>query len=150
MYDTICKIKGPLLYMYCLRFEIILNSYLLRQKCRQCDRTLLRGGLRLPSNSTLNMIRRQHLYAMKHKGSFYRCFKFQSRERDINQLSVIFDSPSNIEKFSKILVFSAPYKELWPLFSQNNINILINFLLKSSRANIILILVHFCQASLSQ
>ena len=91
LFDKIGKIKGPLLYICCFRFEIILNSSLLRQKCRQRERTLLRGGLRLPSNSTLKMIRRQHLYAIKHKGSFYRCFKFQSRERDINQLSVIFD-----------------------------------------------------------
>ena len=70
LFNTIGKIKGSLLYMYCFRFEIILNSSLLRLKCRQRERTLLRGGLRLPSNSTLNMIRRQHLYAIKHKGSF--------------------------------------------------------------------------------
>ena len=91
LFDTIGKIKGPLLYIYCFRFEIILNSSVLRQKCCQRERTSLRGGLRLPSNSALKMIRRQHLYAIKHKRSFYRCFKFQSRERDINQLSVIFD-----------------------------------------------------------
>ena len=91
LFDTIDKMKGPLLYIYCFRFEIILNSSLLRQKCRQRERTSLRGGPRLPSNSTLKMIRCQHLYAIKHKGSFYRCFKYQSRERDINQLSVIFD-----------------------------------------------------------
>ena len=70
LFNTIGKIKGSLLYMYCFRFEIILNSSLLRLKCRQRERTLLRGGLRLPSNSTSNMIRRQHLYAIKHKGSF--------------------------------------------------------------------------------
>ena len=93
LFDTIGKIKGPLLYIYCFRFEIILNSSLLRQKCNQRERTSLRGGLRLPNNSTLKMIRRQHLYAIKHKGPFYRCFKFQSRERDINQLSVILINP---------------------------------------------------------
>ena len=93
LFDTIGKIKCPLLYIYCFRFEIILNSSLLRQKCRQRERTWLRCGLQLPSNSTLKMIKRQHLYAIKHKGSFYRCFKFQSRERYINQLSVIFDYP---------------------------------------------------------
>ena len=91
LFDTIGKIKGPLLYMYCFRFEIILYSSLLRQKCRQRERTSLRGGLRLPCNSTLKMIRLKHLYSIKHKGSSYRCFKFKSRERDINQLSVIFD-----------------------------------------------------------
>ena len=74
LFDTNDKIKGPLLYMYCFRFEIILNSSLLRQKCRQRERTSLRGGLRLPSNSTLKIIRRQHLHAIKHKGSYYKCF----------------------------------------------------------------------------
>ena len=43
-------------------FEIILNQWLLPQKCHQEDRTSLRDGHWLPSNSTLKMIRRQHLY----------------------------------------------------------------------------------------
>ena len=77
LFDTIGEIKGPLLY--CFRFEMILNSWLLSQKCRQRERTSLRDGLRLPSNSLLKIIRRQLIYAMKPEGSFYRCIKFQSK-----------------------------------------------------------------------
>ena len=75
MFDTLEEIKGSLLY--CFRFEMILNSWLLSQKCRQCERTSLRDGLWLPSNSTLKMKRRHHLYIIKPKGSFYMCIKFQ-------------------------------------------------------------------------
>ena len=57
LFDKIGEIKGPLLY--CFTFEIILNSWLLSQKCCQRERTSLRHGLRLPSNSALNLIRRQ-------------------------------------------------------------------------------------------
>ena len=93
LFDTIGEIKGPLLY--CFRFEMILNSWLLSQKCRQRERTSLRDGLRLPSNSASKMIRRQHLYVTKPEGSFYMCIKFQpkllTQLKDINQLSVIFD-----------------------------------------------------------
>ena len=66
LFDTIGEIKGPLLY--CFRFEMILNSWLLSQKCRQRQRTSLRDGLRLPSSSTLKIMRRQLLYAMKPEG----------------------------------------------------------------------------------
>ena len=75
--DTIDEIKGPLLY--CLRFEMILNSWLLSQKRRQRERTSLRDGLRLPSNSILKIIIRQLLYAMKPEGSFYMYIKFKSK-----------------------------------------------------------------------
>ena len=75
LFDTIGEIKGPLLY--CFRFEMILNSWLLSQKCRQRERTSLRVGLRLPSNSALKLIRRQLLYVMKPEGSFYMCINFQ-------------------------------------------------------------------------
>ena len=51
LFDTIGEIKGLLLYYF--RFEMILNSWLLSQKCRQRERTSLRDGLRLPSNSAL-------------------------------------------------------------------------------------------------
>ena len=77
LFDTIGVIKGPLLY--CFRFEKILNSCLLSQKCRQRERTSLRDGLPLPSNSTLKIIRRQLLYAMEPEGSFHVCIKFQSK-----------------------------------------------------------------------
>ena len=77
LFDTIGEIKGPLLY--CFRFEMILNSWLHKQKFRQRERTSLRDGLRLPSNSTLMIIRRQLLYAIKPKGLFYMCIKFQSK-----------------------------------------------------------------------
>ena len=77
LFDTIDEMKGPL--FYCFRFEMILNSWLLSQKRRQRERTSLRDGLRLPSNSTLTILRRQHLYAMKPEGSFYMCIKFQSK-----------------------------------------------------------------------
>ena len=77
LFDTIGEIKGPLLY--CIRFEMILNSWLLSQKCRQRERTSRRDGLQLPSNSTLKIIRRQLLYAMKPEGSLYMCIKFQSK-----------------------------------------------------------------------
>ena len=73
--DTIGEIKGQLLYSF--RFEMILNSWLLSQKCRQRELTSLRDGLRLPSNSTLKIIRRQLLYAMNPEVSFYMCIKFQ-------------------------------------------------------------------------
>ena len=68
LFDTIGEIKGPLLY--CFRFEMILNSLLLSLKCRQRERTSLRDGLRLPSNSAFKMIRGQLLYVMKAEGSF--------------------------------------------------------------------------------
>ena len=77
LFDTIGEIKGPL--SYCFRFEKILNSWPLSQKCRQRERTLLRDGLWLPCNSTLKMIRRKLLYAMKPEGSFYMCIKFKSK-----------------------------------------------------------------------
>ena len=77
LFDTIGEIIGPLLY--CFRIEIILNSWLFSQKYRQRERTSLRNGLLLPSNSTLKIIRRQLLYAMKHEGSLYMCMKFQSK-----------------------------------------------------------------------
>ena len=54
LFDTIGEIKGPLLYNF--RFEIILNSWLFSQNCRQRERTSLRDGLRLPSNSTLKIL----------------------------------------------------------------------------------------------
>ena len=75
LFDTIGEIKGPLLY--CFIFEMNLSSWLLSQKRRQRERTSLRDGLRLPSNSTLNILRRQPLYAMKPEGPFYMCIKFQ-------------------------------------------------------------------------
>ena len=53
LFYTIGEIKGPLLY--CFSFEMIFNSRLLSQKCRQRERTSLRDGLRLPSNSTLKL-----------------------------------------------------------------------------------------------
>ena len=74
-FDTIGEIKGPLLY--CFRFEMVLNSWMFSQKCRQRERTSLRDGLRLPSNSALKMIRRQLLYVMEPEGTFYMCIKFQ-------------------------------------------------------------------------
>ena len=77
LFDTIGEINCPLLY--CFRFEMILNSWLLSQKCCQCERTSLRDGLRLPSNSTLKIIRRPLLYAMKPEGLLYMCIKFQSK-----------------------------------------------------------------------
>ena len=93
LFDTIGKIKGPLFYGF--RFEMILNSWLFSQKGRQPERSSLSDGLWLPSNSTLKMIRRQLLYAMKPEGSSHVCIKFQSKmptqSKDINQLSVIFD-----------------------------------------------------------
>ena len=77
LFDKISEIKGPLLY--CFRFEMILNSWLLSQKCRQRERTSLTDGLQLPSNSILKMIRRQLLNAMHPEVSFYMCIKFQSK-----------------------------------------------------------------------
>ena len=77
LFDTIGEIKGPLVYYF--RFEMILNSWLLSQKCRQRERTSLRDGLRLPSNSAFKMIIRQLLYVIKPKGSFYMCIKFQPK-----------------------------------------------------------------------
>ena len=77
LFNTIGEIKGPLLY--CFRFEMILNSWLLSQKCRQRESTSLKNGLRLPSNSTLKMIRRQLIYATKPEGSFYMNIKFQPK-----------------------------------------------------------------------
>ena len=49
------------------------------QKCCQRERTSLRDDLRLPSNSTLKIIRRQLLFAMKSEGSLYMCIKFLSK-----------------------------------------------------------------------
>ena len=77
LFDTIGDIKGPLLY--CFRFEMTLNLWLLSQNCRQRERISLRDGLWLPSNSTLKIIRRQLLYVMKPEGSCYMCIKFQSK-----------------------------------------------------------------------
>ena len=50
LFDTIFEIIGPL--FYCFKYEMILNSCLLGQKYRQRERTSLRDGLGLPSNST--------------------------------------------------------------------------------------------------
>ena len=75
LFDTIGEIKSPL--KDCFKFEMILYSWLLSQKRRQRERTSLRDGLKLPSNSTLKILRL--LYAMKPEGSFYICIKFQSR-----------------------------------------------------------------------
>ena len=77
LFDTIGEIKDP--FLYCFRFEMILNSRLLSQKCRQRERTSLRDGLWLPSNSALNIIRRQLLCVIKPEGSFYMCIKFQPK-----------------------------------------------------------------------
>ena len=66
LFDTIGEVKGPLLY--CFRFKIILNLWLLSQKSRQRERTSLRDGLLLPSNSALKLIRHQLLYVMKPEG----------------------------------------------------------------------------------
>ena len=77
-FDTIDEMKCPLLYGF--RFEMILNLWLLSQKCRQRERTTLRDGLRLPSNSTLKMIRRQLMYVMMPEGSFYMWNKFQPKK----------------------------------------------------------------------
>ena len=77
LFDAIGEIKGP--FLYCFRFEMILNSLLLSLKCRQRDRVSLRDGLRLPNNSALKMIRGQLLYVMKAKGSFYMRIKFQPK-----------------------------------------------------------------------
>ena len=105
LFDTIGKIKGPLLYIYCFRFEIILNSYLLRQKCRQRERTSLRGGLLLPNNSTLKMIRRQHLYAIKHKGSFYRCLSFSQEKEILTNSQLFLINPRILKNYPKSLHF---------------------------------------------
>ena len=77
LFDTIGEIKGQ--FLYCLRFEMILNSWLLSQNCRQRERTSLRDGLLLPSNSALKMIRRQLLYVANPEGSFYMCIKLQPK-----------------------------------------------------------------------
>ena len=77
LFDTIGEIKGPLLY--CFRFEMISNSWLLSQKRPQHERTSLRDGLRLPSNSALKILRCQLLHAIEREGSFYMCIKFQSK-----------------------------------------------------------------------
>ena len=79
LFDTIGEIKGPLLY--CFRFEMILNSWLLSQKCRQRERTSLIDGFRLPSNSTLKLIRRQLLCEMNAEGLFY-VYKFSAKTVD--------------------------------------------------------------------
>ena len=52
---------------------------MLSQKRHQRERTSLRDGLRMPSNSTLTISRRQLQYAMKPEGSFYMFIKFQSK-----------------------------------------------------------------------
>ena len=77
LFDTIGEMKCPLLYRF--RFEMILNRWLLSQKCRQRERTSLRDRLRLPSNSALKMVRRQLLFVMKPEGLFYMCIKFQPK-----------------------------------------------------------------------
>ena len=77
LFDIIGEIKCPLLI--CFRFEMIFYSWLLSQKFCQRERTSLRDGVRLPSNSTFKMIRRQLLYVMKPGGSFYVCIKFQPK-----------------------------------------------------------------------
>ena len=56
LFDTVGEIKGMLLY--CFKFEMIFNSWLLSTKCHQRERTSLRDGLRLPTNSAVKMIRR--------------------------------------------------------------------------------------------
>ena len=65
LFDSIEEIKSPLLH--CFRFEMILNSWLLRQNYRKGEHISLKDGLRLPSNNPLKMIRRLLLYVMKPK-----------------------------------------------------------------------------------
>ena len=77
LFDTIGEIKGLLLY--CFRFEMILNLWLLSQKCHQHECTSLWDGLWLPSNSTLKMIRRKLLYVKKPESSFYMCIRIQPK-----------------------------------------------------------------------
>ena len=77
LFDAIGELDVPLLK--CFIFEMILNSWLLSQKCCKRERTSLRDGLRLPSNSALKKIIRQLLYSMKPEGSFYMCIKFQPK-----------------------------------------------------------------------
>ena len=95
LFDTIGEIKGPLLY--CFRFEKILNSWLLSQKCPQLERTSLRDGLRLPSNSTLKILRRQLLYAMKAKGHSICVLSFSQkclpRKKILTNSQLFFNDP---------------------------------------------------------
>ena len=49
LFDTIGGIKGLLLYY--IRFEMILHSLLLSQKCRQREHTSLRDCLLLPATA---------------------------------------------------------------------------------------------------
>ena len=77
LFETIGEIKGPLLY--CFRFEMALNSWLLSQMCHQRERTSLRDGLRLPSNSTLKIIKCQLLYAMKPEIHFICVLSFSQK-----------------------------------------------------------------------
>ena len=77
LFDITGEIKCQL--FFCFRFEMILKSWLLSQKFCQRERTSLRDSVRLPSNITFKMIRRQLLYVMKPGGSFYVCIKFQPK-----------------------------------------------------------------------
>ena len=74
LFDNVGEIKG--LFLYCFRFEMILNSWLHSQKCRQRERTSLKDGPQLPSNSALKIIKLQLLYVMQPESSFYMCIKF--------------------------------------------------------------------------
>ena len=76
LFGTTGEINGPLLY--CFRFEMILNSWLLGQKCHQRERTSLRHGIRLPNNSTLKMKIPQLHHPMNPESSFYMCIKSNS------------------------------------------------------------------------
>ena len=54
--DVIGEIKGPLFKLFKISNDFKFKAVI--QKCRQRERTSLRDGLWLPSNSTLEIIRR--------------------------------------------------------------------------------------------
>ena len=84
---------------------MILNSWLLSQKRRQRECTSLRDCLQLPSNSTLTILRRQLLYAMKPEGSFNMCIKFQSKvlpsKKILINSQLFLTDPLNIDNLLK-------------------------------------------------
>ena len=75
---------------------MILNLLLLSLKCRQPERTSLRDGLRLPSNSALKMIRGQLLYVMKAEGSFYMHIKSAKTAGPVTNSQLFLTDPRSV------------------------------------------------------
>ena len=119
LFDTIGEIKGRL--YYCLRFEMIFNSWLLSQKRHQLEGTSLRDGLRLPSNNTLRIKRCQLLYQWSPKVHCIRVLSFSQKcqfsKKILTNSQLFLTDPRNSEwnLTASYFLLAAWLKWFWPV-----------------------------------